>query len=826
MGYVIRCRGVQHGAVAWKLPRMIADTQRENVFIAQHLEVERSNVGLIAGRSLALVRPLIINNPLEYETLGILPVDADPNLHMPEQRVLVRFSKGKPPRFCGVSRPRNGGIRVVPEGAMQLQKAEDWEHLVRFAATNRDGNGKVHPGFLSDPVNPAGGPGAPSTGPEFALLPDAVEREAPRSGWYLGLPSIVYDWAAGTLQDVISNRRLTGWTTVQHLTLVERILSGLNTLHQAGMLHGDLRTANIMYIVDPSDPDNYVIIDCAALSGRSGMVGQAPTEGGDKTIMGPIANPRQSPFFAPERRQAFEHEAGDIAIVAIDPRDGESLIVATGWRSRLHDAAGTRDLQSPSGPAIATLVQEFARALGTLTAELGFTNGHGHTRLRAGDRIRLREYVFDVLEIAPRLVEGFTVMRCKAGVAKVCNERLAVMLPDFWSEFKHAEETRTLLMSLPKLTEIYQWSHATDLFSVGVLALYSVYAQNPEQPGRGDAEFGELLGALANPLYFNSMWKSLEDVCRNLERIVAENPGIATRDLGAKASGMPTANGSSDSGTIYRACLTFVQHITQTAPYAQQLLVEGFKGNIAEFLLFIHFVFSCLHRRSDLGDGTYELAGEPLRPFPFCVDRTSRDPSATEHALKRARFLRDLFTRDIFRDMRASADDLPKYLPMSHPELILEKQRLEQELERARADINHLAEQLDSLKQVLSRMSAERNLLKEERDRLKHECERLGEERDELRKEVDGSPMGSVRKFWSAALTTWGALKSRSAASWNALREARSRRPARKPELTEAAKPAPETAVPPIDLAARRTQPQRTVIVNHSARQTHPPRAS
>jgi hypothetical protein len=551
MGYVVRCRGVQQGEVAWKLPRMIADTQRENVFIAQHLEVERSNVGRVAGRDLNLVRSQIVNNPLEYETVGILPVDADPNVHTPEQRVLVRFSKGKPLRFCGVVRARDGGVSVVPAGALRLDKAEDWENLLRFAAANSSSAGKVQPGFIPDWLDPAEQPDV-ELGLGFALLMDAVEREVPRSGWYLGLPSIVYDWAAGTLQDVISNRRLTGWTTVQHLALIERILSGLNTLHQAGMLHGDLRTANVMYITDPADPENYVVIDYAALSGRSGMVGQQPVEG-DKTIMGPIANPRLSIFFAPERRQAFDHEDGDTAIVALDPRDQGALIVAIGWKSRLQGALGV-EARSPTGAALDAMVGEFARALHTVTAAGDGGGGKGHTRLRAGDRIRLREYVFDVLEIAPGLFEGFTLMRCKASVSKVCNERLVVALLDFWDEFEQTVgESRALFMALPKVTEIYQWSHATDLFSVGVLALYSVYAQAPEQPGRGDSEFADLLGTLASPLYFNSMWRSLEEVSRNLERIVEENPGIAARDLVTKPSGMPAANGANGSGTIYQA---------------------------------------------------------------------------------------------------------------------------------------------------------------------------------------------------------------------------------------------------------------------------------
>lgn len=765
MGYVIRCRGVQQGEVAWKLPRMIADTQRENVFIAQHLEVERCNVARVAGRDLNLVRSQIVNNPLQYETVGILPADADPNVHRPEQRVLVRFSKGNPLRFCGVARASDGSVSVVPQGALSIEKPEAWDKLLRFAAANSSSAGRVQPGFLPDRLSPEDG-AEESTSLAFALLLDAVEREAPRSGWYLGLPSIVYDWAAGTLQDVISNRRLTGWTTVQHLALVERILAGLNTLHQAGMLHGDLRTANVMYINDPDDPENYVVIDYAALSGRSGVVGQQQVDG-DKTIIGPIANSRLSIFFAPERRQAFDHEDGDIAIVSRDPGDKDALIVAIGWKSRLHGSPGW-DGRSPPGAHLDALVDLFAEVLGTVTAELDLGGEKGHARLRAGDRIRLREYVFDVLEIAPKQIEGFTVMRCKGGVSKVCNERLVVSLLDFWGEFvQTASKSRALLMSLPKVTEIYQWSHATDLFSVGVLALYCVYAQAPEQPGRTDKEFESLLGTLANPLYFNCMWKSLEEVRRNLERIVEENPGIAAKELVTMPSGMPAAEGAKEPVTIYKACLTFVQHITQTAPYARQLLVEGFKGNIAEFILFIHFVFSCLHRRSDLAEQAHELGGESERRFPIAVDRTSRDPQASAQALGRARYLRRLFTMAVLRDMKARIADLPSYLPISQAELILEKQRLELELGRAKDNIHSQHVELD-------RVAGELDRVRTEGERLTREYKQLAEQL------VVRGTFDSFLRSCASLLTSLGTQTARGLVNlWASCRALQARRAAR-----------------------------------------------
>ncbi|MCY1070979.1 hypothetical protein OV090_39930 [Nannocystis sp. RBIL2] len=232
---------------------------------------------------------------------------------------------------------------------------------------------------------------------------------------------------------------------------------------------------------------------------------------------------------------------------------------------------------------------------------------------------------------------------------------------------------------------------------------------------------------------------------------------------------MPAANGSHESGTIYKACLTFVQHITQTAPYARQLLVEGFKGNIAEFILFIHFVFSCLHRRSDLLDRSPELDGERDRPFPFALDRTSRDPRATAQALHRVRDLRRLFITNALRDMLARAEDLPKYLPISQAELILEKQRLELELNRVRADGKHQSARLDSLQQQFLQQTAERDHLKAEHGQLKDECARLEHERALLQQRLDSSRLEPVVRLWKLALSALRSLKQASLSRWHNL---------------------------------------------------------
>lgn len=698
MGYIIRCRSGQPGGadVAWKLPRLTSDTQRENAYIAQLLEGERSNVCRVGNRANQLIRYHAVDNPLEYSAIGVRPAEVDPSTCAADQRILVRFSKGKRPRFCGVSRQADGALQVTPEGALCVAR-EEWDRLTRFLCGDAHGVGRFASVFLADQRDgsTANRPAAYSS---FVpgLLSQVVESETARRGWYTGLPTIVYDWANGTLQDAISNHRRRGWSTTQHLVLIERLLSGLGTLHRAGMLHGDIRPANIMYTGDANDPEAYIIIDAGSLaSGNANIVGGGPVEQSvDKTILSAIANARSSTFYAPERRQAFEHEDGDLAVVVADPRNKQSLIVAIGWRSRIEEA---REPGSEQAPFTTQLEPFIERWIGALDEPRPAGDERGGARLCAGDRVRLREYVFDVVE-PPLVVDGFSVMLCKASVTKVWNDRLVVPLGEFWREFSLpvASAERFVAMALPKVVEIYQWSQATDLFSIGVLLLYSVHGQGQGETTSMEREFTALLDTLANPLYFSRMWPHIDRVCMALERIIDEKPGISAQEFCRSSSGIHESpspselneysSSSAGSRTIYHAAIDIVQHITQTAPHARKLVVEGFAGNVAEFLLFIHFVFSCLHRRADLirydvGDDD----GEPLTgQYPFSQDRTSRDPRATDQALRRIRRLRELYVRGIFRDMCSPPDLLPDYRPVSQAELILSLNHIRQELDEAR----------------------------------------------------------------------------------------------------------------------------------------------
>ena len=705
MGYIIRCRSAQAGGadVAWKLPRLTSDTQRENAYVAQLLEVERSNVCRVGNRAHQLIRYHAIDNPLEYSAIGVRPGDVDPSTCAADQRILVRFSKGKRPRFCGVSQQSEGALRVAPEGALSVAR-EEWERLTRFLCGDAHGVGRFAPLFLADirSVSTVNRPTAYSSF-EPGLLSQVVESETARRGWYIGLPTIVYDWANGTLQDAISNRRRRGWTTHQHLTLIERLLCGLGTLHRAGMLHGDIRPANIMYCGDASDPHAYIIIDAGSLaSGNANIVGGGPVEQSvDKTILSAIANARSSTFYAPERRQAFEHEDGDLAVVVADPRNKNNLIVVIGWRSRIEEA---REPGAELLPLAAQLEPFVSRWIEALDQPRPTRDERGEARLCAGDRVRLREYVFDVVE-PPLTLDGFSVMLCKSSVTKVWNDRLVVPLLDFWREFNVPAPSadRFIAMALPKVVEIYQWSQATDLFSIGVLLLYSVYGQNQGETTCMEREFTALLDTLANPLYFSRMWPHIDRVCAAIEQIVDSRPGISAQEFVRSPSGIhqsptPSERGEGESDSIYRAAINIVQHITQTAPHARKLVVQGFGGNVAEFLLFVHFVFSCLHRRADLL--RYDLldSAPSGREYPFSEDRTSRDPKATDHALGRIRRLHNLYVRGIFREMCSPPDDLPDYRPVSQADLIISLTRIEQELVDAHRRLGEVREEAAHLR--------------------------------------------------------------------------------------------------------------------------------
>lgn len=482
MGYVIQAFNRDDPTVryAWKIPRLLGDSLTENQYVCQLLIAEerhairmQNSPGVLAGLGPA-------GNPFERPMPGIFPHDTPPSRGVVARHyLLVQFGKGKRPRFCTVTfdgdaltvRPRPAILHTEdrPTLAAELRNALENRVYAQYIHEHREcGKSDLH----------------------IAALIDVSDSEQIKGGWYLKLPSVLYNWAGGTLQEAISEARRVGWTPRENLLLIQRILTGIRELHIKKLLHGDMRPANIMYTRDPADPEDYVLTDYGSLAGGDAdRFGNSPEDAtNDRTLFQAITNPRSSQFYAPERRQGYEHEEGDVVLLvpvlskglkppaeALSTPDLKGWLLVVGWRNAIDalkfslpeaevvSAANRRPSRALPAPTIAgdgsrgpresprrpvagsddpPRVEFEQSALGGLLRFLAqsFAANPPHAakpaieremRLQPGDRVRFREYVFRVRSIDEREI------RIKHADAPTSTTKLTVMYcdPEFWKVF-------------------------------------------------------------------------------------------------------------------------------------------------------------------------------------------------------------------------------------------------------------------------------------------------------------------------------------------------------------------------------------------------------
>jgi serine/threonine protein kinase len=103
----------------------------------------------------------------------------------------------------------------------------------------------------------------------------------PINAWYACVPSVVYQWAGGTLQEAVSRGYLSDWPIEQYYELFVQIVTGVSTLHERHLLHGDIRPANILYFGEPSAPLSYKEGDYGSFSHSRSVTGDNDEETGN-----------------------------------------------------------------------------------------------------------------------------------------------------------------------------------------------------------------------------------------------------------------------------------------------------------------------------------------------------------------------------------------------------------------------------------------------------------------------------------------------------------------------------------------------------------------
>lgn len=734
LGLVLELRSSAEsgGRLALKIPRLQADTVRENAHISDITEKEVRCVLLLLGKSDGKGTPGLITPQVGIELKHRRAMEAaqtDDAFEQHEHVIFVAFEKGKAPRFCSVN-VRDRAISIFPAGIQdELEPLfrENWPQLVekssvgREARANKSSMRHVGTTNMRRTVDFEAGVCClqdPESGVGTFRLDAVVIPSGPTQAWYGSVPSIAFPWATGTLQKAISRNELKDWTPLNYYTLFENIVEGVMTLHSNGMLHGDIRPANVMALGDLNNPKRYVLIDYGSFA--EGKSGSTADERSGNTMVGTGVGPqRASPFYSRERRAGVERESADAVLIlhAKKPKTSEgkvpeAYILRLGWRENFV----VKETDSLS----AEIVEETRKwANGPAQQSADKVSPPQRTdELRPGDRLRIQDYIFEV-ESAGELDQD-VVCVCRSHYAKVLHDRLAV----YGDVGPIADES---LLGLPRYTEFRQWSAASDVYSIGALSLYTLFCsgQQVADAKRGTktpehailAEFAEMIDILESVPYFQSFWIELEKFRAILESYFEaekENPGA-----NAATIQMPDEAGKI---TLRAFALQVAANIVQSTPHAKDIL-RRFDLNLAHFLLFMHFVMCCLHRRDDMprmeklaGSSSFtpKMSGRRLETdahTPFAEDRTEppREHGAADRALKRLLRLKTfLGSFGMFTEFKCKDGDVAEFNPTS--ELLVKVANLDLQRANNQLSVTNKQQEHELSKLTLANSSANQKL--------------------------------------------------------------------------------------------------------------------
>lgn len=673
LDYIIQCRSRNNQLAALKIPRLRGDSRIENAEYCQVLEREAKEVLKVdgVGSKRGIVRLAHPDSQLICEIPNL--EDADDTKGQHGYTILVRFEKDRPARIIKVKN-QSSKIAVIPNTeplVSQIEqeiKVDSWkQHVGSLLDDHVDIKKRKPVAFYCAQRKPDE---SATAGQESIAGPLLAHLSAPNVPlfWYAWLPSILFEWAQGTLQSAINTDEHHRWTPSEIYDLLGSILAGLHTLHQLGMIHGDVRPANIMACGELASPYSYVVGDYGSFTvdlpaTPSGI--EAPT--GYSTPPN-IARHRASSFYARERRAGVEREDAEVAVITrVVPRT-----------SSLPSDGGEATPQVPARPAtpaplLITLTskrrlpslddkQQWAarraasqKMYHDLTAETGSVTSDPWS-LSSGDQVRIRDLVFQVLAYQEDTANGAIYVACQPTFRRVMNERIVVDSKDNLFDYQRIEDVA--IIDIPRWVEVRQASVACDLFGVGSIGLYITYSRAQSQiskQGRAsncESKIAGIIAKLENEENFRNLWPDLRRICSEIES--------AFCTFNSRNSPKPTVSSSGTSQAYHDAIQTSLRDAQQNlssfintsssealvkkgknkratskvkSPLEEfqsdyhavinslKYLVPEFEivlnyfGSSAHFLLFVEFILCCIHRRAHLP----AMARNAIEPF--CENR-------------------------------------------------------------------------------------------------------------------------------------------------------------------------------------------------------------
>jgi len=134
--------------------------------------------------------------------------------------------------------------------------------------------------------------------------------------------------------------------------------------------------------------------------------------------------------------------------------------------------------------------------------------------------------------------------------------------------------------------------------------------------------------------------------------------------------------------TLFDMALFATNNILQSTPQAHVVL-EAFEFNIAHFLMFMHFVLACLHRRSHMSpEASREVTSQSGFMAPFAESRTEapKPDGAASRAFERLRVIEGYLDKDFFREFKckdkSKIDKILDFDPRSDFQIRIEHEKL------------------------------------------------------------------------------------------------------------------------------------------------------
>lgn len=620
LGVVVQLRNDKGGIYALKIPRLLADTLKENSYICELLNEEERNVSEIFTTQDEIGRDGLLRGALLKDKIIQAPIQSSNSIYEEAraqngQIIAVQYNKGKMPRFVGIKTEESGEVSIFPESIekkeLPIKTTEDFSKLKENAVDNGSPWKKTI--VLYEPRE---------NRKKVAYIDviDFLKEEGPvEKLWYVGLPSIVYEWGNSTLSEVIINQKNTGWHLVEYLEVTKTLLSGLNSLHHRNVIHSDIRPANIMHIGNADNPLNYKLIDYGSFNRHD--FGIDKDHKVDKTnhdrILGPtLSKERMSPFYAPERRADIEKENADTAVFLCE--DKENVRILLGWRTDLLDGEHIKDV-------ILDELRGFE-----FPSMKGNTNTYDPALLIPGDKIQVREYIFQIEDVAIN-EHGNRILLCSKEYWKIFHGKIITSAKE--------EIPNESWMSIPRTKELRQWSFATDIYGIGSIFFYLLFwgGTEVEDQKLAEIEFAEMLNELDSVPFFKNMWVDLAPLCAQIEEFYEKD--IDKKDIDsfvfnpedylALSKEVKKENIQKKSFLEYAKYITFL--LTYSVKGTRKIL-KLLDYNYIYFIYAMHFGLCSIHRRVSLfnDEDNNEIMTEETMVknrknivYPFCKSRVN-----------------------------------------------------------------------------------------------------------------------------------------------------------------------------------------------------------